>query len=60
MKKIKDLNKGNDGIEFLRSLVNAYGWRDEHLNEGKTPTQLINEYLKYVNGVTNLDGNKLD
>ena len=60
MKKIKDLNKGLDGIDFLRNLVNAYGWRDEHLNGEKTPTQLINEYLKYLNGVTDLDNNELD
>tara|TARA_R110002012_G_C11439498_1_gene590431 strand:+ start:21 stop:200 length:180 start_codon:yes stop_codon:yes gene_type:complete len=59
MKKIKDLNKGLDGIDFLRGLVNNYGWRDEHLNGEKTPIQLINEYLKYVNGVTDLDGNKI-
>lgn len=60
MKKLKDLNKGLDGIEFLRNLVNAYGWRDEHLNAEKTPIQLINEYMKYVSGVTDLDGNELD
>ena len=60
MKKLKDLNKELDGIKFLRGLVNAYGWRDEHLNANKTPIQLINEYLNYVNGITDLDGNKLD
>jgi len=57
---MKDLNKGLDGIGFLRDLVNAYGWRNENLNGEKTPTMLINEYLKYVNGDTDLDGNKLD
>ena len=60
MKKLKDLNKELDGIKFLRDLVNAYGWRHEHLNANKTPIQLINEYLNYVNGITDLDGNKLD
>lgn len=60
MQKIKDLNKELDGIEFLRNLVSEYGLRNEHLNSKKTPTQLINEYLKYSNGITDLDGNPTD
>jgi hypothetical protein len=47
-----------DGIEFLRALVKTYGWRSEHLNEGKTPIQLVNEFKKYLNDEIDLDGNK--
>lgn len=60
MKKLKDLNNGIDGIEFLRDLVKVYNCRPEFLNEDKTPTKLINEYLKFVNGVTDVDGNGYD
>jgi len=60
MKKLKDLNNGIDGIEFLRDLVFFYNSRPEYLNEDKTPTKLINEYLKYVNKITNLEGVNYD
>ena len=60
MQKLKDLNNGIDGIEFLRDLVKAYNCRPEFLNEDKTPTQLINEFLKYVNNVTDLEGNGIE
>ena len=60
MKKLKDLNNGIDGIEFLRDLVSAYNCRPEYFNADKTPTQLINEYLKCVNGETDLEGNGYD
>ena len=56
MIKLKDLNKGIDGIEFLRDLVRAFDYRSEFLNEDKTPTQLINEYLKVVNNIQNVHG----
>jgi hypothetical protein len=56
MIKLKDLNNGIDGIEFLRDLVKAYDYRPEFLNEDKTPTQLINEYLKVVNKITDVHG----
>ena len=57
MAKLDELKKENNGIEFLRSLVNAYGWRDEHLNDNKSPVQLVNEYKKYRAGEIDLDGN---
>jgi hypothetical protein len=60
MKKLKDLNNGIDGIEFLRDLVKEYNCRYEDLNCYKTPIQLINEYLKYINGETDLEGNGYD
>lgn len=60
MKTINDYNKDLDGIEFLRSLVNAYGYRNEHLNGDKSPIQLVNEFLNYINGITDLDGNKIE
>ena len=60
MKTTKDYSKDLDGIDFLRRLVNAYGYRDEHLNGNKSPIQLVNEFLNYTNGITDLDGNKIE
>ena len=58
MKTTKDYSKDLDGIDFLRRLVNAYG--NEHLNGNKSPIQLVNEFLNYTNGITDLDGNKIE
>jgi len=60
MKTIKDYSKNLDGIDFLRRLVYAYGWRDENLNGDKSPIQLVNEFLNYTNDITDLDGNKIE
>ncbi len=60
MKTTKDYSKDLDGIDFLRRLVNGYGWRDENLNGDKSPIQLVNEFLNYTNGITDLDGNKIE
>ena len=62
MLKLEDLGKGSDyaGIEFLRSLVRAFDYRDEDLNGNKTPGELVQEFLDYINDITDLDGNKLD
>ena len=60
MKTTKDYSKDLDGIDFLRRLVNAYGYRNEHLNADKSPIQLVNEFLNYTNGITDLDGNKIE
>ena len=49
-----------NGMDFLRKLVNAYGWRDEALNENKSPQKLCEEFLKYREGKTDLDGNKYE
>ncbi|NRA77320.1 MAG: hypothetical protein HRU18_03845 [Pseudoalteromonas sp.] len=57
--KQKELNKGLDGINLLRDLVNSYGWRDEWINENKTPIQLVREYISYLNGEVDLDGNTI-
>jgi len=45
-----------NGMDFLRKLVNSYGWRDEHLNDNKSPQQLCEEFLRFREGKTNLDG----
>jgi len=47
-----------NGMDFLRRLVYAYGWRDEWLNDNKSPKQLCDEFLLYLEGKTDLDGNK--
>ena len=60
MKTTKDYSKDLDGIDFLRRLVNAYGYRNEHLNSDKSPIQLVNEFLNYTNGIIDLDGNKIE
>ena len=49
-----------NGMKFLRKLVNAYGWRDEWLNDNKSPKQLCDEFLLYLEGKTDLDGNKYE
>ena len=41
--------KNLEGVELLRAIARATGDRDEGLNNGKTPLQLINEYMKFVN-----------
>jgi len=57
--KLSDFKENLQGIEFLRHLVNVYDTRNESLNDNKTPTQLVNEYLKYYNDETDIDGNSL-
>jgi len=57
--KAKDFNKDLDGIEFLRCLVNTFNFRYEHLNEDKTPLQLIKEYEKVLNGEIDIYGTDL-
>ena len=46
MKRIKEMNQGIEGIEFLREVLAWANARPEVLNENKTPNQLINEYYK--------------
>ena len=58
MKSIKNLNKGQEGIDFLNKLVKTYNRRDCNDNSNKTPVQLINEFLDYSNGLIDLSGNK--
>ena len=55
-KSIKDYKEDLKGVDFLRRLVNWSNYRHEYLNENKTPIQLINEFLKYENGITDVDG----
>lgn len=57
--KAKDFKEGIDGIEFLRALVNSFNFRYEHLNENKTPYQLIKEYEKVLNGEIDIYGTPL-
>ena len=45
-----------EGAEKLRRLVNAFGYRDESENAGKTASQLIKEFNAYSVGDINLDG----
>lgn len=49
-----------NGMEFLRKLVRTFDWRDEWLNDNKSPKQLCEEFLKYREGKTDLDGNKYE
>lgn len=55
---LDNLNKGVNGIEFLRRLVNWYGYRDEYLNANKSPIQLINEFKRHLRDEIDLDGNE--
>lgn len=55
-KKLSDFKSNLKGIEFLRNLVASYDYRNEFLNDNKTPIELCNEYLRYLNDETNLDG----
>ena len=59
MKKISDFRDDLKGIEFLRSLVMAFNSRDEHLNDNKTPIELVHEYLNHLNDEIDINGNKL-
>ena len=52
--------KNLEGIEFIRSLANWSNYRNESLNDNKTPIQLINEFNDFRNGVRDYDGNKID
>ncbi len=46
---MKTTTKVKFGAGFLRDCVSWLNDRDEVLNEGKTPRQLINEFKKGVN-----------
>ena len=48
--------EGLDGIQFLRNLVSWSNARTEELHVDKSPKQLINDYLKYLNDITDLEG----
>jgi len=60
MKKVSEYKKDLQGIEFIRSLANWSNYRNEYLNENKTPIQLINEFNDYKNGIRDFDGYKID
>lgn len=60
MKKVSEYKKNLEGIEFIRSLANWSNYRNECLNDNKTPIQLINEFNDYKNGIRDFDGNKID
>ena len=60
MKKVNEYKKNLEGIEFIRSLANWSNYRNESLNDNKTPIQLINEFNDFRNGVRDYDGNKID
>ena len=49
-----------NGMEFLRKLVYQFGYRNESLNDNKSPQQLCEEFLRYREGKTDLDGNKYE
>jgi len=49
-----------NGMDFLRKLVRTFDWRDEWLNDNKSPKQLCEEFLKYREGKIDLDGNKYE
>jgi len=36
------------GVELLRDAANWSGNRPEYLNANKTPSQIVNEYKKYL------------
>ena len=59
-KKITDYKGDLEGINFLRRLVRTFDYRNEILNDNKTPIQLINEFLKVENGITDIDGNTVE
>lgn len=59
-KKLLDLKSNLEGIEFLRGLVAMYNYRSEFLNDNKTPIELCNEYLRFINDETDLDGNPIE
>lgn len=45
----KSLNKGLEGITFLREMLEYLDNRIETLNENKTPIQLMNDYKTFLN-----------
>ena len=49
-----------NGMEFLRRLVRAFDCRNEWLNDNKSPKQLCDEFLLYIEDKTDLDGNKYE
>lgn len=48
MKGTGKLNKGLDGVTYLRDMVEWLNWRIEERNTDKTPLQLMNEYNEFL------------
>lgn len=49
-----------NGMDFLRKLVYTFDCRNESINDNKSPQQLCEEFLRYREGKTDLDGEPYD